>query len=274
MLFRSFDGSGAPTLRLSGITDIKAQHLRVGFNTTGAAVTGALTVGEVSSPIDLGIGTEGSPFVLVIAEGFSGRLGDFLAISGDFAFQRTGSAAGGDITVAVTDADATFETPAFRMGVVLGNLGLLLPARGGVAVSVSGDPVFALKDGYSLDNNMAFQGVGFEYNSTGDAVDQQLVGGFNKTLRLPTGTESHPFVSAIVTGLRIHLGNFASLSGDFAFQYRTNGDLVVVAAHADSSFAVGDNVRGGVTGATLAILVKSNGTFALQTTGEIGRAHV
>ena len=124
---------------------------------------------------------------------------------------------------------ATFETPAFRMGVVLGNLGLLLPARGGVAVSVSGDPVFALKDGYSLDNNMAFQGVGFEYNSTGAAVDEQLVGDFAKTLQLPIGTQEHPFVSAIVTGLNLKLGDFATLSGDFAFQYRNNQDLAIVA---------------------------------------------
>jgi hypothetical protein len=70
-----------------------------------------------------------------------------------------------------------------------------------------------------------------------------------------------------VTGLKWNLGDFASLSGDLAFQYRTNGDLAIAAASAAASFAVGDSIRGGVTGATVALLIKNNGTYALQTTG-------
>ncbi|NBP24543.1 MAG: hypothetical protein EBU81_08340, partial [Proteobacteria bacterium] len=283
----AFDGSGSPTLVLQGIVEAKANRLRFGWNSTGAAVSGPLTVGEVTAPMDLGIGTQESPFVLIIAEGFSGRLGQFLKISGDFAFQRSGSATGGDITVAVTDADAIFETPAFRMGVVRGNMGLIVRAAGGVALSISGEPFFVLEDGFArmfgTNGELAFakdtglgalvssiptlRGAGFEYNSTGAAVDQQLVGGFAKTLQLPVGTEAKPFVSAIATGVKWNLGDFASLAGDFAFQYRSNGDLAIAADKAAASFAVGDSIRGGVTGATVALLIKNDGKYAVQTTG-------
>jgi hypothetical protein len=281
------DASGTPNIRLAGLTDVKADRLRFGWNSTGAAIKGTLTVGELSVPMNLGAGTKGSPYAVVVAEGFIGRLGSFLKISGDFAFQRTGTAGGGDITVAVTDADATFETPAFRAGVVDGNMGMILRASGGVAMSISGEPFFVLGEDFARmfgpGGELAFvkesalggavagaptlRGIGFEYNSTGSAVDQELAGGFAKTLQLPSGTESNPFVSAIVTGLKWNLGDFASLAGDFAFQYRSNGDLAIAAAKVAVGFAVGDRISGGVSGATVAMLIKKDGTYGIQTTG-------
>jgi hypothetical protein len=139
----AFDGSGTPTIRLSGLVEATAQRLRFGWNSTGTVLSEVLSVGELSAPLELAIGTPASPHVVVIAEGFSGSLGQFLKVSGDFAFQRSGSATGGDLTVAVSDANAVYETPAFRMGVIRGNMGLLVRATGGVALSVSGEPVFA-----------------------------------------------------------------------------------------------------------------------------------
>jgi hypothetical protein len=263
----AFDGSGTPTIRFQGIADIHADRVRIGWNSTGNAFQRPLTVGEVTVQMDLPIGTRASPFVAVIANGFSAKLGDYLSIAGDFTFQRTGGATGGDITVAATDVDASLVTPAFRMGVTKGNLGLLVKASGGVALSVSGEPFFVLEGGFALDEYMSYKGIGFEYNSTGSAVDQQLVGDFDKTLQLPIGTQEHPFLSAIVTDLHLQVGDYAALSGDFAFQYRSNQDLAIVADKVDASFDVGPAIRGGVTGAKLALLVKSNGTFALQTTG-------
>ncbi|MFM8573836.1 MAG: hypothetical protein ACKOAU_19730, partial [Pirellula sp.] len=263
----AFDGIGTPTIRLPGFLDTSVQRLRVGYNSTGAAFVGELQVGEIKVPMNLMAGDKSVPFVLVIALGFQAKLGEFLSISGDFAFQRTGTRSGGDITVASTDVNASFDTPAFRLGVILGNLGLIVKADGGVALSVSGEPFLVFKSGFSVDDSFTLQGVGFEWNSTGASVDQTLVGGFEKRLQLPIGTQANPFVSAIVTGLKIKLKEFASLSGDFAFQYRNNGDIAVVADNTDATISIGQVVRGGVTNAKLALLIKNSGTFAVQTTG-------
>ena len=145
---------------------------------------------------------------------------------------------------------------------------------GGVALSVSGEPFMEFKGGFGFGQYFTFKGIGFEYNSTGAAVNQQLVGGFNKTLQLPTGSQEHPFVSAIVTGLEVNIPGFASLSGDFAFQYRSNEDLAIVADHVSATFAVNEHVRGGVTGARMAMLLKKEGTVALQTAGGEASLHL
>ena len=71
-----------------------------------------------------------------------------------------------------------------------------------VLFGTNGELAFAKDTGLGavVSSLPTLRGVGFEYNSTGAAVDQQLVGGFAKTLQLPVGTEANPFVSAIATG--------------------------------------------------------------------------
>jgi hypothetical protein len=66
----AFDGSGTPTIRLSGLVDATAKRLRFGWNSTGAAVTQVVSIGEVNVAFDLPVGTQASPYVVVIAEGF------------------------------------------------------------------------------------------------------------------------------------------------------------------------------------------------------------
>ena len=226
-------------------------------NTTASATTSqTLTVSGVSVNMP------------VIAAGVQSLAGTGLSVdvngsatlSGNFSFKKNGS----DLEIVANNASALLITSSASVGVNSATLGLLLKSTGGIALSASGTPVLTLPTAFGTPSATS---IAVEYNSTGAAVSQTLSGsGVSQTLNLQSGSVASPYSNVTVTGFTASITNFVTLSGNFGFQ-KSGSDIIAVATGAAASMSVSSVVHAGMSNATIGLLLKNDGTFAIDGSG-------
>src|ERR1051325_2072572 len=83
---------------------------------------------------------------------------------------------------------------------------------------------------------------------------------------MQAGAANKAFTSVAVDGFTADLGGFVAISGTFAFQRTSSGDLLVVASDAAAAITAGSLKRGAKDG-TLGLQLNSDGTVAFRLSG-------
>ena len=257
----ALQASGSASIVLgSGLGSISADSVTVKYNNTTTDYTGqSVTVGGVTAPLDVPVGTP-SPFESVVATNFQAQLADFVTLQGDFGFASTGT----ELDVVASVATAELEVGSFKAGVEGGTLALIVKDDGTEAFEVSGNPTLALGGGFA---SVSATSCLVEYNTTGTAYGPTLtVGNITAPLDIPANSTPNPLESVVVKGVSASIGGFVSLGGDFAFQEQGN-NLQVVSTGAFAELALGPSLEAGLTNGTLALVLQSDSTMALQASG-------
>ncbi|MEN9546141.1 MAG: hypothetical protein RLZZ356_873, partial [Verrucomicrobiota bacterium] len=190
----------------------------------------------------------------VAVTGLQASLSNFATLTGDFAFSKQGS----DILVAAQSASALLSTGSVEVGVVEASLVMRLPSEGGVQLQASGTPVLTLPTTFA---SVSASKVMVSYNNTASAVDTRMtVGSVSSALKVGPDT-----AEVVVNGFRASLGEFVTMSGDFAFS-RRGSDIEVVASGVSAILAA-DGLEVGVRDAELALRLPASGGIQMQTTG-------
>ncbi|MCX6847641.1 MAG: DUF4347 domain-containing protein, partial [Verrucomicrobia bacterium] len=192
--------------------------------------------------------------------GLSVGVNGFATLTGDFSFKKSA----GDIEIVANNASALLTTSSASVGVNSATLALLLKSTGGIALSASGTPVLTLPTTFGTPSATS---IAVEYNTTGAAVSQTLTGsGVSQTLNLQTGSVASPYSTVTVTGFTASITNFVTLSGNFGFQ-KSGSDLLAAATGAAASMSVNSVVHSGLSNGTIGLLLKSDGTLAIDGNG-------
>ena len=246
----ALQASGTPRLALPGnFNGISATSVSVSYNNTGADVNTSVVIGSLTAPI---VVTNNTTSITVT--GFEATLLDFVTLKGNFGFQKSGS----DMVIAASGASATLKVGSTEVGVTNATLGLIIKDGGGTILQASGAPRLVLPVDFAT---VTATSVSVAYNNTAAAVNTTLnVGGIAATVNVAANT-----TAVTATGLNATISNFVTLSGNFGFQ-KSGSDIVTVATNA-SAIMSGAGFSVGLTGATLAMLLKSDGSMALQASG-------
>ena len=246
----ALQASGGLTFSGGSFAGPSATLVTVKYNTTGAAIDTSVTIGTVSGDLDVGIGVQ-----IVEVTGLSVELGSFLSLGGDFAFRKDGS---GNIEAAANNVSATLGAGGFSVGVNSGTLALLLKTDDTVALQASGGLTFS---GGSFGSANATL-VTVKYNTTGAAIDTDVtIGLVTGELDVGIGVQS-----VEVVGLSVELGGFVTFGGDFAFRKDGSGNIEAAANNVTATLGAG-GFSVGVNSGTLALLLKTDDTVALQASG-------
>ena len=248
----ALQATGTPVLTLSSnFANITATSVTVTYNNTGADVNTSVTVGSIVAPIVVANGT-----TAISVTGLNATVLNFVTISGNFGFKKTST---GDIIIAASGASATLTAGSYAVGVTNATLGLILQSGGGTIFQASGTPLLNLP--VSL-GGISASTISVLYNNTATAVNTTItIGSVTATVNVTANT-----TAVSVQGFQASISNFVTLQGDFGFSKTAGGDLAVVVNGASATLtAVGLTV--GVTNATMAMLIKSDGTLALEASG-------
>ena len=260
----ALSASGSAVLTLpSSFATVSATSISVDYNTTGAAVSQTLTVGSITKVLNVASGSTGTPYAAVTATGFVATFTDFVTLRGDFGFQKN---AGGDLIIAGDNISAQLEVgSAVRVGLTGAKAGIVVLANEKVAFEASGGSALVnLGSGFATATATS---VAVAYNNTGAAVNTTASVTVGSTTVSAPVNVANGVTSVTVTGLQAAISEFITISGNFGVEKTGAGDLEVVGTSVTARLEVGSAVKVGVTNATLGLLVKTDQTFALQTTG-------
>ena len=205
-------------------------------------------------------------YAAVTVTGFDATILNFVTITGNFGFQD--DAAG--LEVVANGASAVLSAGSFKVGVTDARLALVLNTDGTMALDASGTPEIVLGSFASVTASS----VTVEYNSstTDYSAGQTItVGGVSATLASPAATVSGTppvttaYAAVTVTGFDATILNFVTITGNFGFQDDAAG-LEVVANGASAVLSAG-SFKVGVTDASLALVLNTDGTMALDASG-------
>ena len=255
-------GGSASIILGSGFASATATSVAVAFNNTGAnvATTIDVTVGgtAVSAPISVNNGV-----TAVLATGLVAEVLNFVAISGDFGFEKN---AGGDLEVAANNASARLEIGgAIRAGVTGATVGLIVKSNQTLALQATGGTAsLVLGSGFA---SATATSVGVSFNNTGANVNGSAIVSIAGTTITAPIVVTNGVTSVTVTGLNAQVLDFVAITGNFGFEKTAGGDLEVAGTNISARLEVGTAVKAGVTGATLGLIVKPDQKLALQATG-------
>ncbi|MDZ5461784.1 hypothetical protein, partial [Azohydromonas lata] len=215
--------NGTLTATVDGLGNLKATSVAVQY--TGAA--GAVTAGSKVS-----VGSQSYTFSQAIAantvafslKGFSADIANFVSLSGDLGFAKTGTdivAVGSNVTAALsagTSASLRLSNASF---------GLRSGAAGTTAFELANGTLTANVDGLG---NLKATSVAVQYTGTAGAVTAGT--------KVSVGSQSYTFSQAIAAntvaftlkGFSADIANFVSLSGDLGFA-KTGTDIVAVGSN-------------------------------------------
>ena len=247
----ALQASGALVIDLgTSFASASASSVTVAYNNTGVNQNQTLNVGGVSAPLVVADGT-----VAVSVTGFLAQIADFVLISGNFGFKKT---TGGDLAIVASNAKASLTVGAFEVGVSNASLALVINAANKIALQASGTPLVKLP---TTLGTVTATSLTVLYNNTGADIDTVITAGtVSAPLKVANGVVA---VSAV--GFQASIAGFVSVSGNFGFK-KTGGELSVAANDAKAVLKSG-TIEAGVDNATLALIVKADGTLALQASG-------
>ncbi|MFN0077230.1 MAG: DUF4347 domain-containing protein, partial [Prosthecobacter sp.] len=257
----ALSASGTPVLNLpTTFASVGATSVGVDYNSTGAAINQTLTVSGVSQALSLPTGSIASPYNTVTVTGFTASIADFVTLSGNFGFQRSGT----DLLAAATNATARLEAGStVKAGLTGATVGLIIKADQKFALQTTGGAV-------SLDLGSGFASasatsINVAYNITGADVNTALsitAGGSTVSANVVVANGAN---AVSVTGLDATVSNFVRITGDFGM-LKNSGDLIIAGSNASAVLESG-TMKAGVSGVTLGLIVKPDFTLALQASG-------
>lgn len=273
------NADGTKALDASGNPVIEGLPFDLPLTTDGLVVRVQLNDSPfdyAAEPLDLNIGGVEASLAIppatqsVSVTGLEFAIADFVSLSGDFAFRKSGV----DLQLAASDVQAALslaDPSVFSTGISDGRLGILLPAAGGVALQASGSAFLDAADFASVSVQQAtikYNTTGIDFSAdTGAPLDLDIDG---IGTRLDVGPEQ---ASVSVVGLQAEFGGFVTLAGDFAFA-KDALQIRAVATGMDVSLELGDPASplfsAGVRGGDLAFLInqtENGSTLALQASG-------
>jgi hypothetical protein len=135
----ALSASGTPVLTLpTTFASVGATSVGVDYNSTGAAVSQNLTVGGISQSLSLPTGSITSPYNTVTVTGFTASIADFVTLSGNFGFQKSGT----DLLAAATNATVRLEAGStVKAGLTGATVGLVIKADMKFALQTTGGAV-------------------------------------------------------------------------------------------------------------------------------------
>ena len=216
-----------------------------------AATSLTITIDGVSAELNAGLGVQSVSVV-----GLAIDIAGFVSIGGNFGFRITGL----DIEVAASEVFAQLEAGDFKVGVVNGNLAMLLAADGSTALTASGTFLF---EGGDFANASATLVTVNLNDSTTDYAATPLtitIDGVSAELNAGLGVQS-----VSVVGLAIDIAGFVSIGGNFGFRI-TGLDIEVAASDVFAQLEAGD-FKVGVVNGNLAMLLAADGSTALTASG-------
>src|SRR5262245_62525605 len=106
-------------------------------------------------------------------------------------------------------------------------------------------------------------------NTTGAAVTRTIdIDGVSADINVGSGTVALPLQSVAVTGLSVDVVGFVHLGGNFGFR-KSGSDIEVSANSVEAKLSAGASLEVGITGGTLALLIKGDGTKGLDASGSL-----
>jgi hypothetical protein len=242
------------TVALSGVTGVAmTASLALELNSTGAAVSQEIATSS-STSITLSY-TQGT-FQRVVGSA-SLAIGDYLAVSGEFAFYAVGVGAAQAIKAGATGVTATLT--AGGVGAVLSSgTGAMRLDASGIAAVASGTAELVGVEGVTLTGTVAL-----ELNKTGHAVHEtvQTGPGTSAAINLASGD----WLSLSGSGA-LNLVDTLTLSAQFAFQRVLAGtEYVLTAGVSQASATLG-------VGAVGVSLANGTGGLLLKTSGLAAKA--
>jgi hypothetical protein len=187
----------------------------------------------------------------------------FVSLSGNFAFEKTGTGADTKLLVGATDVDAFLGTDDQSMGIQIENadLGMVMYANSTYALTASATAALVGFDGVlSISGNIAVK-----VNTTGAAVTESIdVDGTPVAINFTAEQGNYQAFAGSVT---LSVLGFVSLSGNFAFEKTGTGAdtrLLVGATDVDAFLGTDDQTMGiQIENADLGMVMYANSTYAL-----------
>ncbi|MEW6157129.1 MAG: calcium-binding protein, partial [Verrucomicrobiota bacterium] len=263
------DGKKALDLRASGISITAGDFANATAGEVRVQLNESLTDYK-NSPVNLSIGgvsatlASAANTTVFTVEDLSVNFADVVSIGGDFGFKKFGAAGAEVITVVAANAFAKLEIGSFEAGLENGALGLQINADGTKVLEAKG----SLKIQGGGFASASADEVRFKFNTTGAAATGTTltVGSLQYQFGLvPSGTVTTPAIGLIVKGLKVEIGGFLDVSGDFGF-IKSSGTVTAVANNVTASITAG-SFAVGVKSASLGLVLDATGKKALQATG-------
>lgn len=203
------EASGALYLNGGGFASVSASNALLRLNTTGVAqAEQVLQAGAYAHTLSA-MSALGDPVLNIT--GLQARLGDALALAGDFAFER--DAATGELQVWAHAASASVRAGDMRAGVSDAQVALVISddvSAGGIVLQASGAADLALGDAVQLSASA----VSVQWNTTAaDATGRSIVvaGMAHTFAALEAGRQA-----VALSDANLVVSDFFSVSGDFA----------------------------------------------------------
>ncbi|MFT6434600.1 MAG: hypothetical protein ACJAVI_002649, partial [Candidatus Azotimanducaceae bacterium] len=184
-----------------------ASTVSVAYNdtTTDYSVTPlVISIDGVTATVDAGLNTSSLSVV-----GLAIDIAGFVSFGGNFGFRITGA----DIEVAASDVFAQLEAGDFKVGVVNGNLAMLLAADGSTALTASGS--FFFEGGDFANATATLVTVNLNDSATDYAATPLTIVIDGVSAELNAGLNVQ---SVSVVGLAVDIAGFVSIGGNFGFR--------------------------------------------------------
>ncbi|MDB5857653.1 MAG: hypothetical protein JWQ76_1342, partial [Ramlibacter sp.] len=212
----TLEARGAADFNVSGFT-MGADAVRIAYNGTGTDFTGTELSFAGDYGYTFGAVPQGPGFVAASATGVKATVGDAVAISGDFAFQR--SASGDTMAVIGQHVQAAVSAGDFNIGIGDGELALLVHADG-LALEASGALAASLGQDVSL--SAATVALRLNERATSLAGTAFTAGTLNHTFGAGMTANAHDLA---IGGAQIMVGEFLHASGDLAVHWGDQATL-------------------------------------------------
>jgi predicted P-loop ATPase/GTPase len=249
--------NGSLDIALGPLGSVTADNVFVQYTNLTTTVTAGtvLTVGPLSYTFDSAIAANTIAFTV---EGFEASILDFVTLSGDIGFKKSGS----DIIAVGNNVSASLEAGPVYARVTGADFGLMTGATT-FAFEVSNG---ALELALGPLANISADNVFVQYTNLATTVAAGTT--------VSVGSLSYTFDEAIaantiafaVVGLSAGIDNIASLSGDFGFK-KQGTDIIAVGQNINVSIG-NSNFGVGVTGGSLGLISNAQG-LALEASGGV-----
>ncbi|MBI3450386.1 MAG: LEPR-XLL domain-containing protein, partial [Acidobacteria bacterium] len=221
---------------------------------------GAIPIHTGSSAADDAIGNVLSEYFPLSATSVTGAtlsIPGFVDFAGDIGIEDAGTS----LEIVSSNVTATLGSGPFSLGVTSGKLALILNDNGSRVVFASG--AFQLSGGGLLNASGAQAQV--LQNTTSTSLVGQIVSVGSVSVTIPNAPAN---TTARISGtsLSFDISGFVTLTGDFGFQ-KVGTEIRATAGNASATLSAGTAFEAGVSGGSLALLLRDDGTKALKATG-------
>ncbi|HEY9248054.1 MAG TPA: hypothetical protein VIO38_02935, partial [Rariglobus sp.] len=289
---------------LSGLSVAAVRSVVIGFNTTSTAVSASIgtytfdysalayrSFFSISADLDLALTTSAGGFTLSGRFGFS-KISPNIGGSAQEVFLVTIANASTSLTVGSAPGGARLALTGINGAFIIGTLGGVSAAAGSLQVAsvtltaadgvtpLAGGLVFAVTDLkfqfnlFAIDVTVSQPGVNlatsaFPYTNSANATTVTAATSTSSAIAIAFAGAAQRNFLAISGTVSLDVGGFITLNGTFGFKSISGGtEIIIVASNVSAALTLGDFSVGLNTG-SLALLVKSNGTIALEAGGAL-----